>query len=285
MTLKIDHFLTLHLFHRWVGSRPRKGLRLPILMYHSICDEPENGHPHFWINTSPGRFLEQMALLAQEGWKVISLEEVSALLQNRSMPSSSRAVVITFDDGFRDFYTKAHPILDRFGFKATVFLPTGRIGKKEPGIRGKAHLDWNEVRELHSRGIRFGSHTVNHLPLEDLEEGMIDFEVRRSKEMIEDKIGEEVTSFSCPYRFPEPNGALIDRLRNSLRQAGYQTGVSTKIGTVGIGEDRFSLSRLPVSTGDDPEIFRAKLEGAYDWVHSLQRRYKAFRKWFSQSHV
>ncbi len=71
-------------------------------------------------------------------------------------------MVITFDDGFADFYTNAFPLLNRYGFSATVYLPTAYIGKSAREFKGVECLTWDQVRALDRAGVEFGSHTVSH---------------------------------------------------------------------------------------------------------------------------
>ena len=210
---RFDRFLTLHVFRHLNKVLPQpKGIFIPILMYHSICDEPEKGHPYFWINTSPKRFAEHMQFLHNNNYKVISLSEAVRIIESEtinhksrdtrgnsinsepvtcnSQPATDKYAVLTFDDGYRDFYTTASSTLNRFGFPATVFLPTSFINNStKPGLKGKEHLSWAEVRELQKIGVRFGSHTVNHRQLISLDVASIRLELKLSKERIEDETG------------------------------------------------------------------------------------------------
>ncbi len=294
-----DRLLTLYFFRHFFGNaRPKGELRIPVLMYHSISDEPETGPPYYWISTSEARFAEHMKFLHDNGYQVLPLstavemirsgradpscspiapegsnfDEISlGKLENATKPNKlDKAVVISFDDGFMDFYTHAFPILQKYGITATVFLPTAKVGS-DGGIRGKSHLTWDKVVELARHGISFGSHTVSHLQLETADEDTVDFELRVSKETIENKTGCPVYSFSYPYRFPEHNSKFIKMLRAKLIEAGYRIGVTTRIGTISPEMDPLLLKRLPVSSGDDIRFFRAKLQGAYDWAYIPQK--------------
>jgi peptidoglycan/xylan/chitin deacetylase (PgdA/CDA1 family) len=189
--------------------------------------------------------------------------------------TGKKPVAITFDDGFEDFYTHAFPVLERFGFTASMYLPTAFVGggseaRPADKFAGKTFLSWPQVRELGGRRIEFGSHTVTHpqLRFEKLE--TVRREVRDSKDTIEQHLGSPVTSFAYPYAFPETDAVFREQLRGMLEQAGYENGVCTMVGTAAPGEDRYFLKRLPANACDHPRLFRAKLEGAYDWVHTLQ---------------
>lgn len=188
-----------------------------------------------------------------------------------------RRVVVTFDDGYADFYSAAYPILSEYGFKATVFLVSGHTGDQRLQFKGKECLTWSEVRELHSKGICIGSHTVTHPELKLLNRAEVEYEISRSKQAIEDKIGSSVKSFSYPFAFPEADQAFTGFLESKLAGHGYQNGVSTIIGRASGRSHRFFLPRLPVNTWDDVRFFQAKLEGAYDWVHAFQYAHKLIR--------
>lgn len=285
--MRLDRFLTLHVFGPLVkGANSRERFRIPILMYHSISDDFENGiHPYYRINTSPKMFSEHMRYLHESGCQVISLSAaVDLIKQANNCPSPytlcpmSRRVVLTFDDGYRDFYTHAFHILRKYGFSATVFLPTGFIeNAKNQGLKGKYHLTWDEVKELANQGITFGSHTVTHRQLRIFGRAEIEYEIRKSKEVIEGNLGQNVVSFSYPYKFMEQDSEFVKTLKTILSNAGYENAVSTRIGTVNTTNDIFSLRRIPVNSGDQASLFKAKLEGGYDWLYLMQYANKYLR--------
>ena len=265
-------------------------------MYLSISDEPESGHPYFWLNTSSGRFAGHMKYLHENNYGVISLEEAVGIITRNSQPptlshslitrnsqlETRNPIVLTFDDGYRDFYTHAFPVLKQFGFTATVFLPTDYIGNGRPGIRGKQHLSWEEVRELHAQGITFGSHTCSHPQLRDVGRDVLKDELARSHSVIETEAG-ACDGFCYPYKFPEQDGHFVTVLTDSIQSAGYDYCVSTRIGTTNTASDIFSLKRIPVNSGDDVPLFAAKLRGGYDWLAILQTETKRLRRPASRS--
>lgn len=248
-------------------------------MYHSISDEEEKDvHPYYGINTSPVIFEEQMKYLAQRGCVVTGLDRALDILHSRER-CPEQFVVLTFDDGYMDFYTGAQDILRRFGYTATVYLPSSFIRDHTSAkFKGKDCLTWDKIRELSSDGHCFGSHSATHRLLRDLKREDIEKEIRHSKHVIEDKIGKPVDSFSYPYAFPEEDREYKARLRDLLEDAGYQNGVSTNIGRISQKDDRYFLRRIPVNSFDDLDLFHAKIMGAYDWMFTVQKAYKYLRK-------
>jgi len=259
-------------------------------MYHSICDEKEKGHPYFWINTSPVRFAEQMRYLYDNNYHVISLAEAVELIYSqkerdpqrpafRQPSASTLRVVLTFDDGYRDFYTHAFPVLRQYGFSATVFLPTDFIGDGRPGLRCKQHLKWEEVRELAGQGIAFGSHTCTHPQLHKAGPERLHDELTRSRVAIAREIG-ACSGFCYPNKFPDQDARFTSTLSKVLMSSGYSCCLTTRIGVDHEAEDLFALKRIPINSGDDLFLFDAKLNGAYNWLYSLQSMVKRSRERF-----
>lgn len=314
--MRLDRLVTLYLMRPLLRLRRAQqtsdlcsqtsARRLPILMYHSISDDSEPGvQPYYKVCTSPRRFAEQMQCLADGGWQGVTLSQGLAWLQSaiplnpagcgpvvngpsiRGVPGDRpdplrRPVALTFDDGFRDFYTEALPILGHHGFGATMYLPAGFIGERRGSFESRrssrltprhpppaTHRDcltWSEVRSMRICGIEFGSHTVSHPTLPELSWSEIEAEVRDSKAAIENALDEPIYSFAHPYAFPQEIPGYASRLSGLLADAGYRSAVTTRIGRALCGDDPFTLCRLPANGLDDGGLLPAKLAGAYDWL-------------------
>lgn len=271
LTLRADRLATLYFFSPLLQRIPVSArVRIPILMYHSISGgSGKNAHPYYQTETSAGIFAKHMQFLCEHDYSVINLDEVVKNVESGETPEK-KYVVITFDDGHRDFHTEAFPILSKYGFTATVFLPTGYIHDTARRFNGKVCLTWSDICDLHRVGVIFGSHTVTHPQLRFVKSETLEYEIQRSKETIEGELGSSIHSFSYPFAFPEVDFEFRRRLRRILEKYGYKNGVSTIIGTVGDRDDKFFLKRLPVNSWDDLPLFEAKLEGAYDWIHHIQ---------------
>ncbi len=286
---RLDRFLTLYFFYplRRLGNK-KNDLQIPILMYHSISERDDKvRHPYYRTNTRPEIFSQHMKYLAEKNYKVISISEAIALTtdditinqtpissRRHSVAEQTRYAVITFDDGFSDFYKNAFTVLNKLGFSATVFLPTGFVNHERKQFKGRECLNWDEIRTLSNRGILFGSHTVYHHQLYVIDRKKIESELKQSKEDIEQKIGQRIDTFSYPYAFPVHSTEFVNYLRLLLRQIGYSAGVTTRVGTISKTSDRYFLERLPVNSFDDQILFAAKLQSAYDWLKIPQYYFK-----------
>lgn len=269
-SLRLDRAASVHLAHPIAQVLNRQDRpRIPILMYHGVRSRLDGRHPYYETTTEPKVFARQMQFLCEQGCTAITLDDaVNRLFEQRT--ESRKDVVITFDDGYEDFYTNAYPILAERGFMATVFVVTGFVQTRCRNGSGAAFLNWNQVRELHACGIQIGSHTVTHPELRSLRFEEMNAELGRSKAMIEENLGAPVKSFSYPFAFPEADRKFTRSLAGALAEHGYLCGVSTIIGTATRHANSYFLPRIPVNSYDDLRFFQAKLEGAYDWLHATQ---------------
>ena len=334
--MRLDRFITLNLVQpvrrtldslSALGREPEGGVfPVSILMYHSVSEVDESARPYYVTNTHPAAFREQMRFLANHNYRVTDLETA---LNEPAL--NERTVVITFDDGFRDFYTTAFPILREFGFTATMFLPTALIGgarstsptsqkisdtfprpsagrgiKGEEvspsphwgegrggvavsspsptrlSFKGRDCMTWDEVRTLASEGIHFGSHTVSHPKLYDLDWPQIEEELTVSKETLEKELDQEITTFAYPFAYPQADRDFTRGFETLLQKVGYRCNVTTRIGRAKKGDPRFSLRRLPMNSFDDPILLQAKLKGGYDWLAQPQALVKKVKHCTSQ---
>lgn len=224
-------------------------------MYHSISDDPADP-----LAVSPRQFREQMSLLAEQGYRGVSLSEALQLLDQR--PLFPRAVCLTFDDGFRDFYSEALPVLEQRGFKATLFLVAGWIGKTSYWSsyrRDRPLLDWNEIKHLVALGYEMGSHTFSHVDLRTLSAAQLREELEMSKALLEAQLEMPVNSFAYP------GGAFTDREVQAVAEAGYTSAVIVG-GRWGNGREthRLRLKREKMGHQDTLTDFWRKVYGYYE---------------------
>lgn len=241
-----------------------------IITYHSIDDSGSV------ISTSPDVFRQQISVLASRGYPSKTLGE---FIEGTSSGSADagRSVVITFDDGFRNFRTEAFPVLKEFGFKATVFLVTDFCGKHNDWkgnpkeLPRQELLDWDEIRDLANEGVEFGGHTRSHLNLSVLPAASIDEEIRGCRQALDRELGSKAVSFAYP--FGKYNSAV-------KKAAGEHFGAActTSLGRVRESSDPLELSRIDsyyLSAPTSMEKLFAKSFGGYLFARQRIRDLKS----------
>jgi peptidoglycan/xylan/chitin deacetylase (PgdA/CDA1 family) len=271
---RLDRLLTFYLCAPlWRLFGGNTGRCVPILTYHSISDNLFGfSHPYYQINTSPAIFVQQMKWLRNAGYRTVNLNDLPALFESGA--DLTNRFVITFDGGFRDILTQGWQVMHQCGFSGTVFLTTDRIRNSPLRFEGADYLTWQDVSELHSQGMSFGSRTVSHPDLRSLGPEEIDYELGFSKESIEQHLGVPVRSFSYPFSFPEEDKQFTRYLSDALENHGFEIGVSNVIGRASMESRSFFLPRLPINSWDDAGLLAVKLSGGYDWMHLPQWLHK-----------
>ena len=277
----------LYAWHE-LKSRSSWDGKVPILTYHKVTDFNE-GIDSFW-NVPPSLFSEQMDYLAQSRYRVISLEEYY-LFHCGQRDIQEPCVVLTFDDGYANFFYNAFPVLEKYGFRSTLFLTgqfTGNgncyqwdrpLVKENPGIYQEVRtLLWPEIEEIQASGsVTFGSHSMSHAHLGLLSKPAVVHEVAASKAHLENRLGQPVEYFSYPGGVRD-YGDLSDETERQLKSAEYRLACTSEIGRNGRNENEYRLKRLGICGKDTVSVFRAKISGTLDWVGSAQ---KVFQRIFS----
>jgi peptidoglycan/xylan/chitin deacetylase (PgdA/CDA1 family) len=168
-----------------------------------------------------------------------------------------RGVVLTFDDGYEDFYFHAFPVLADLGHTATVYIVAGHIcgtnaWDEKAGFRSRKLLTRDQIVEMHRHGIIIGSHSLTHARLTDLGASQLRKEVSESKAILEDLLGDEITTFAYP------SGAVNERVRNAVAEAGYRTAFTTSDG-VNDWTDLLMLNRTSVGEMHSMQEIHLKL--------------------------
>jgi peptidoglycan/xylan/chitin deacetylase (PgdA/CDA1 family) len=222
--------------------------RISILMYHQVGDfSPMEGHRSTYCHHR--RFASQMTFLRRAGCSVIGMDEVVSCLSGER-PIPPRAVALTFDDGYENFYEYAYPELARQGFPAMVYLISGFVGRDSEWFAadGRATpplMSAERIRALRRAGIDFGSHGVSHVKLAQVDRDRMRDEVTRSRRELEELLGEEVRHFCYPY------GSHDHEVVEAARAAGYASAVTCVRAAACPGIDLLALPRKAISYGDN----------------------------------
>ncbi len=223
--------------------------RVPVLMYHEIADATATSSS---LAVAPDVFADQLAYLHDAGFNTLTAGELAAFLADGVGALPERPVVLTFDDGYGDFYTDALPVLKQHGFTGTLFQTTGWVGKEG---EAKRMLNWRELAESHDTGIEIGAHTVRHPQLDQLPEKELRDELYISKSVLEDKLGFAVPGLAYPF------GYSNRKVREVARELGYTYAYSVDNTLTTDAAEKFTLPRLTVQRTTAMDQFRRMVNG------------------------
>jgi peptidoglycan/xylan/chitin deacetylase (PgdA/CDA1 family) len=214
-----------------IRARAKLAEKALVLMYHRVVaphDVPADIDPGMYVTTDA--FERHLQYLAAHH-EVVTLEALFEWLVGRRQ-FAKIPCAITFDDGWRDNYEEAFPLLTRYGLPATIFLITDHVGTP-------AMVTWAQVHEMEAAGIQFGSHTVTHPVLTTIDDQSVRDELVRSKERLVRDLRRPVDWFCYP------KGAYDQRSLAVAREH-YAAAVSTEEGPVSIGDDLHHVHRIGI---------------------------------------
>jgi peptidoglycan/xylan/chitin deacetylase (PgdA/CDA1 family) len=226
--------LLVGLFPQSASASATSYTRVPVLMYHYIRVNPDpRDRTGFALSVTPAQFHAQMDYLARNHFSVIPLSRaIAAIRTHRSLPP--RPVVLTFDDGYADFYTTAVPEMRRYGFTATDYVVPNLVG------RG-SFMTWPQVTAADRLGFTIGAHTMNHVALARVPRSQARAEMSQSKQALEQMLGHPVVEFAYPY------GSFNGYLAGQARAMGFESAASTMPGAVHEPGELWWLHRQRVS--------------------------------------
>jgi peptidoglycan/xylan/chitin deacetylase (PgdA/CDA1 family) len=223
--------------------------RVPVLMYHEIADIAAT---RSGFAVAPDVFADQLAYLHDSGFHTLTAGELAAILADGIGVLPERPVVLTFDDGYADFYSSGLPLLKQHGFTGTIFMTTGWIDKEDDE---KRMLNWRELAEIQQAGIEIGAHTVRHPQLDHLPEKLVREELYASKSLLEDHLGLAVPGLAYPFGY---SNAMV---RQVARDLGYDYGYAVGNAITTSSKDKFTFPRLTVRRSTSMEEFRKMVNG------------------------
>nr|AGC72827.1 polysaccharide deacetylase [uncultured bacterium A1Q1_fos_1246] len=217
---------------------------IPILLYHSIAETVAPDYRRWAV--TPTAFAAQLAYLRQEGYHALTVTQLAHGLTMSPATLPTKPVVITFDDGLADFYTGALPLLQDYGFPATLYITTGYVEGKSRWLAAvgegeRAMMSWAQIAELPADAIECGAHTHSHPQLDTLPRRQAHYEVNHSKQLLEEKLGRRVTSFAYPHGYHDK------AVQQMVQAAGFTAACGVKDAISRPDDDRFGLARLIVA--------------------------------------
>jgi peptidoglycan/xylan/chitin deacetylase (PgdA/CDA1 family) len=223
-------------------------LDVPILMYHYLSTPPPGADAiRQDLSVTPALFEAHLAYLRQAGYQTVTMKELAyALSGQRTLPE--KPVIISFDDGYRDNYEYAFPLLRKYGYTGVFFVFTQVID-----TNNVSYLTWEMVTEMHQAGMEFGSHGYRHYDLSAKDVDFLVYEILGSKEAIEARTHEPVRFFSYPA------GQYDDLTVRVVESANFWGAVTTEWGVNQSFDDRFLMSRIRIRGSDTPQTLAEKL--------------------------
>ncbi|MGH4121983.1 MAG: polysaccharide deacetylase family protein [Clostridium sp.] len=215
--------------------------KIPILMYHSISYEKGNS-----LRVSKENFKMQMKYLKANNYTTLTVDELYSYMKTGKMVPK-KPIIITFDDGYKDNYTNAYPILKELGLKATVFVITDTIDVEKNFLTSK------EIKSMDSSNLRVESHTASHEHLDKISYSNNIKTMKSSKAKLEKILNRKINYIAYPY------GGYTEGTIKAAKESGYTLAFSTDMSWINKNNNIYSLGRIFVNANLSFDKFKAKL--------------------------
>lgn len=243
----------------------KKKYEMPVIMYHRVIkDESEKGVHGTYVTVE--QFEEQMKYLKKKGYETVTFKDLLNNRYKQRFDKEKKWIMLTFDDGYKDNYENAFPILKKYQFKGIIYILDGIEYNKwdvdNPGNPEKRFtlMNQDELLEMQNYGIEFGGHTSTHPRLAELSTEQVKSEIINSKFNIEKIIGKELLSFAYPY------GSLNEEVKRIPQEAGYKFAVATDSGSIVFSDDLFEIRRIGIFPTNNLFNFKRKVSGKYNFI-------------------
>lgn len=214
------------------AASPSAQIKIPILMYHYVeYVQDINDFIRKRLDINPYVFEKQLKTLKENNFHTYFVKDISDILDGKIL-YSSKSAILTFDDGYEDFYTVVFPLLKKYQIKATLYVVNNFIGRR-------GFLNKKQIEELiDSDLVEIGSHTLDHTYLKFISKSLVYKEIFESKKNLEKTFAINVKTFAYPY------GAFTKETEELVKEASFSAAVSVIHGVLQSRENLFYLSRL-----------------------------------------
>lgn len=209
---------------------------LPTLMYHHIQPmEEAKAANHQYLNVAPETFRSQLQYIKNRGYSVVTMSDlINFFDQNTPLPP--KPLLITIDDGYKDNYTYAFPILKEFSYPATIFLSTGLMQNGD-------YLDWSQISEMNGQRILLANHTWSHKNLQSKQD-IVSKEIQLADTQLTQR------GLGSPKVFAYPYGITSNQAKIELKNQNYLLAFTTVPGSTLCKKQRFDLPRVRVGNSN-----------------------------------
>lgn len=211
---------------------PVNGCKIPIIMYHYVeYVQNKKDTLRQKLNINPDLLEKQLELLKNSGYTFHTARDIPELLKTCPTPKQ-KSIILTFDDGYADFYTNVFPLLKKYNSKATAYIISNRIGQQD-------YMTESQLKELVASGlVEIGAHTLDHPSLTRLSTPEVKRQIEESKKNLEKILNTQVETFTYP------SGHFNSAIEKLTKDAGFTCALSTLAGSIHSPKTLFHLHRF-----------------------------------------